>query len=483
MTDNVAVTPGTGATVATDDIGGVQYQRVKATWGPDGTANDADTATGKPLPVQLRGSDGTDRSNLLPVSIASGGVASGAIASGAIASGALASGALASGAVASGAFASGSIADGAQVTLGAKADGKSSETGTNPVTVMSVLKQISASVQAPPSQAVTNAGTFAAQAAITAASGSIASGALASGALASGAVATGAFAAGSIGSGAIASGAIASGALASGSVASGAFAAGSISDGADVTIGTKSDDKSTATNTTAVSLMSVAKQISASAQLIATALGSTALDLGVGTAGSRTLRAAIDTSQLTALATTAQAMASGYQAVGLANDSPGLGAEDQASADGHSGMRMLAVRKATPANTSGGDGDYEFPQMSAGALWVATAGTDKTLLAERVINGGAEYETVAASQTAQVLGATGAAGDYIAGILVVPATTSPGNVLLLDNATSITVFTGGAASVSNLVPFYIPLGLISVSGAWKLTTGSNVSCIGIGNFL
>jgi hypothetical protein len=96
--------------------------------------------------------------------------------------------------------------------------------------------------------------------------------------------------------------------------------------------------------------------------------------------------------------------------------------------------------------------------------------------------GAGEYETVAASQTAQALGATGATGDYISGILVIPASTSPGNVLLLDNATSITVFAGGASSVSNLVPFFIPLGMISVSGAWKLTTGANVSCIGIGNF-
>lgn len=95
---------------------------------------------------------------------------------------------------------------------------------------------------------------------------------------------------------------------------------------------------------------------------------------------------------------------------------------------------------------------------------------------------GSKYETVAASATAQILGGTGATGDYISGILVIPATTSPGNVLLLDNATSITVFTGGATSVSNLVPFFIPLGMFSVSGAWKLTTGASVSCIGIGNF-
>ena len=113
MADDVEITAGTGTVIAADEIGGVKYQRVKATWGPDGTANDADVATGKPMPVQLRGSDGTDRSNALPVTVASAGIASGAIASGAVASGAFASGALASGSVASGAIASGAIAAGA----------------------------------------------------------------------------------------------------------------------------------------------------------------------------------------------------------------------------------------------------------------------------------------------------------------------------------------------------------------------------------
>jgi hypothetical protein len=91
-----------------------------------------------------------------------------------------------------------------------------------------------------------------------------------------------------------------------------------------------------------------------------------------------------------------------------------------------------------------------------------------------------DYETVAASATAQVLGATGATGDLIHGVLVVPATTSPGAVTLLDNATSITIFTGG--TVSDIKPFFIPLDMVSVSGAWKLTTGLNVSCIGVGVF-
>ncbi len=96
--------------------------------------------------------------------------------------------------------------------------------------------------------------------------------------------------------------------------------------------------------------------------------------------------------------------------------------------------------------------------------------------------GAGDYEAVAASATAQVLGASGAIGDYISHITVTPANLNPGNILLLDNATSMTVFTGGTDSVSNLVPFTIALGMVSVSGAWKITTGASVSCIGVGNF-
>jgi hypothetical protein len=95
---------------------------------------------------------------------------------------------------------------------------------------------------------------------------------------------------------------------------------------------------------------------------------------------------------------------------------------------------------------------------------------------------GSEYQKIAASQTGQVLGATGGIGDLINGILVIPASTSPGPITLLDGAISIPVFTGGTTSVSNLVPFLIPLGLRSVTGAWSLTTGANVSCIAIGDF-
>lgn len=93
------------------------------------------------------------------------------------------------------------------------------------------------------------------------------------------------------------------------------------------------------------------------------------------------------------------------------------------------------------------------------------------------------YETVAASQSDQVLGNAGAAGDILDALLIVPASTSPGAVTIKDGGGSaITVFTGGASSVGSLVPFSVPLLIKSVSGAWKVTTGSNVSVIASGNF-
>lgn len=92
------------------------------------------------------------------------------------------------------------------------------------------------------------------------------------------------------------------------------------------------------------------------------------------------------------------------------------------------------------------------------------------------------YETVAASQTGQALGATGATGDYLSHCVVTPGTTSPGVVTVLDNAVSVVAFPGGASSVSNLVPFTIPIGALSVSGAWKITTGANVTVVCMGKF-
>lgn len=91
------------------------------------------------------------------------------------------------------------------------------------------------------------------------------------------------------------------------------------------------------------------------------------------------------------------------------------------------------------------------------------------------------YETVAAGQTAQALGATGAVGDYLAGLLIVPATTGAGTVAIKDGSnTAINVFVTG--TLADLRPIWIPLGIYSVQGAWQVTTGTNVSVIAVGRF-
>ena len=50
MADNVGYTPGSGAVISTDDIGGIHHQRVKVTLGNDGTDNGTVSAT-NPMPV------------------------------------------------------------------------------------------------------------------------------------------------------------------------------------------------------------------------------------------------------------------------------------------------------------------------------------------------------------------------------------------------------------------------------------------------
>lgn len=92
-----------------------------------------------------------------------------------------------------------------------------------------------------------------------------------------------------------------------------------------------------------------------------------------------------------------------------------------------------------------------------------------------------DYETVAASQTAQVLGPTGAAGDILERLIIVPATTAAGTVAIKDGSdTAINVFVTG--TLADLTPIVIPIGARSRTGAWAITTGANVSVIAVGAF-
>jgi hypothetical protein len=96
-------------------------------------------------------------------------------------------------------------------------------------------------------------------------------------------------------------------------------------------------------------------------------------------------------------------------------------------------------------------------------------------------NGGT-MTAVAAAQTGAPLGASGAIGDYVSHVLVLPANTSPGSVTLIDGATSYELFAGGASSVADTATFDIPVRVCSRTGAWTITTGADVSVIVVGIF-
>jgi len=51
VADNIAITAGSGTTIAADDVGGILYQRVKPCVGADGAA--ADVSNAAPMPVQI----------------------------------------------------------------------------------------------------------------------------------------------------------------------------------------------------------------------------------------------------------------------------------------------------------------------------------------------------------------------------------------------------------------------------------------------
>lgn len=88
------------------------------------------------------------------------------------------------------------------------------------------------------------------------------------------------------------------------------------------------------------------------------------------------------------------------------------------------------------------------------------------------------YETVAASQTAQVLGGTGSQGDYISHLIITVATAATSTVTLLDNATSIVI----TAANTPIGVYSVRLDMRSANGPWKITTGAGATVIAVGDF-
>lgn len=106
---------------------------------------------------------------------------------------------------------------------------------------------------------------------------------------------------------------------------------------------------------------------------------------------------------------------------------------------------------------------------------------DELLGALGIIDADYYYETVAAGQTNQVLGGTGAIGDYLGSLICVVSTAATAQVQIKDGAdTAITVFPNSPGG--GVGTYVLKIGLKSRAGAWQVTTGAGVAVIAKGSF-
>jgi hypothetical protein len=91
------------------------------------------------------------------------------------------------------------------------------------------------------------------------------------------------------------------------------------------------------------------------------------------------------------------------------------------------------------------------------------------------------YETVAASQTDQALGADGAAGDFLKRLIITVATAATAAVSIKDGSgSSIPILPnspGGGVGV-----YVVDVEACSSSGAWSVTTGAGSAVVAVGMF-
>ena len=92
-----------------------------------------------------------------------------------------------------------------------------------------------------------------------------------------------------------------------------------------------------------------------------------------------------------------------------------------------------------------------------------------------------DYETVAASQSDQVLGSTGEVGDYLERIVIQVATAATAAVTVKDGSTTIFSFANSPGSGIGVYP--VSLQVKSKTGPFKVTTGAGSTVLCVGKFV
>lgn len=91
------------------------------------------------------------------------------------------------------------------------------------------------------------------------------------------------------------------------------------------------------------------------------------------------------------------------------------------------------------------------------------------------------YETIAPSQSDQVLGGSGSAGDYLDRLIIAVGTAATAAVSIKDGGGSAIPILpnspGGGVGV-----YVVELCVPSQAGPWKVTTGAGSTVLAVGNF-
>ena len=127
----------------------------------------------------------------------------------------------------------------------------------------------------------------------------------------------------------------------------------------------------------------------------------------------------------------------------------------------------------------------EEVESSGGAAWNHNRNgvdfVDTTNAVAVVEQGQFDYETVAASQTDQVLGNTGATGDFLHKLIITVNTAATAATSIKDGGGSAIAIMpntpGGGVGV-----YPVELNIVSTAGAWKVTTGAGSTVLAIGRF-
>lgn len=148
---------------------------------------------------------------------------------------------------------------------------------------------------------------------------------------------------------------------------------------------------------------------------------------------------------------------------------------------GQQEMRSSTKGSSTPLPITGTsiDSNHNALDTNLANLGVRFTGADTTNDVQRVESQW-EYEDVSASQTDQLMGTTGAAGDLLHALKCETSAASVGKVTVKDGAgSSFTIFLAQGAAAMLDSP---ALDWVSVNGAWSVTTGTNTTCRVSGRF-